>query len=162
MHHFPKYFFYKMVHCGMQVWCIVGFVQWVYWLTKNLFFVNESEFLGIKRSWIEKTYTIIMETWFLFAANKNAFFNNSGARLAQRTEMGLFDPVIFIVSLSSLHCNHVGWPFSTKLRNVALILYILYLRHFLINVSFCLNYARGWLVLIVWSLISTSCISNHI
>ena len=136
MHHFPRYFFYKMVHCGIRVWCIVGFVQWVYWLTKNLFCVNKSEFLGIKRSWIEKIYTIHMETWFLFAANKNAFFNNYGARLAQRAKAGLFDPVIFTVSLSSIHCNHVGWSFSTTLRNVALILFILYLRHFLINNCF--------------------------
>ena len=136
-----------MVHCGIWVWYIVGFVQWVYWLTKNLvnnFLVNKSEFLGIKRSWIEKTYTIDMETWFLFTANKNAFFNNSGTRFAQRAETGLFDPVIFTVSLSSIQCNHVWWPFSNKLRNVALILYTLYLRHFLINMSFCLNYARGW------------------
>ena len=124
-------------------WCIVGFVQWVYWLTKNLFLVNKSEFLGIKTSWIEKTYTIDMETWFLFITNKNAFFNNSGTRIAQRAETGLFDPVIFTVSLSSIQCNHVWWSFSTKLRNVALILYTLYLRHFLINMSFCLNYARG-------------------
>ena len=115
-------------------WCIVGFVQWVYWLTKNLFLVNKSEFLGIKRSWIEKTYTIDMETWFLFITNKNAFINNSGTRIAQRAETGLFDPVIFTVSLSSIQCNHVWWSFSTKLRNVALILYTLYLRHFLINV----------------------------
>ena len=144
MHHFPTYFCYKMVHFGTWVWCIVGFVQWVYWLTKNLFLVNKSEFLGIKSSWIEKTYSIDMETWFLFTANKNAFFNNSGTRLAQVAETGLFDPVIFTVSLSSVQCNHVGWPFITKLRNVALILYTLYLRHILINMSFCLNYARGW------------------
>ena len=121
---FPTYFCHKMVHYGIWVWCIVGFVQWVYWLTKNVFLVNKSEFLGIKRSWIEKTYAIDMETWFLFTANKNAFFNNSGTRLAQRAETGLFDPV--------------------KLRNIALILYTLYLRHSLLNMSFCLNYARGW------------------
>ena len=106
MHYFPTYFCHKMVHCGIWVWCIVGFVQWVYWLTKNLFLVNKSEFLGIKRFWIEKTYTIDMETWFLFTANKNAFFNNSGTRLAQRAKAGLFDPVIFTVSLSSIQCNH--------------------------------------------------------
>ena len=35
--------------------------------------VNKSEFLGIKRSWIEKTYTIDMETWFLFTTNKMHF-----------------------------------------------------------------------------------------
>ena len=122
----------------------MGFVQWVYWLTKNLFSVNKPEFLGIKRSWIEKTWTIDMKTWFLFTANKNAFFNNSGIRLAQRAVTSLFDPVIFTVSLSSIQCNHVGWPFSTKLRNVALILNTLYLRHFLINMSFCLNDARRW------------------
>ena len=144
MHNFPTYFCYKMVHSGIWVWCIVGFVQLVYWLTKNLFLVNKSEFLAIKRSWIENTYIIDMETWFLFTANKNAFFNNSGTRLAQRAETGLFDPVIFTVSLSSIQCNHVWWPFSTKLRNVALILYTLHLRHFLMNMSFCLNYARGW------------------
>ena len=113
-----------------MVWGIVGFVQWVYWLTKNVFLVNRSEFLGIKRFWIEKTYTIDMDTWFLFTTNKNAFFNNFGTRLAQRAETGLFDPVIFTVSLSSIQCNHVGWPFSTKLRNVALIRHTLYLRHF--------------------------------
>ena len=139
-------------YISVTKWCIVeyGFgALWdlcngVYWLTKNLFSVNKSEFLGIKRSWIEKTYTIDMETWFLFTANKNAFFNNSGTRLAQRAKTGLFDQVIFTVSLSSIHCNHVWWPFSTKLRNVALILYTLYLRHFLINMLFCLNYARRW------------------
>ena len=136
MHHFPTYFRYKMVHCGIWVWCIVGFVQWVYWLTKNLFLVKKSEFLGIKRSWIEKTYTIDIDTWFLFTANKMNFINNSETRLAQRAETGLFDPVIFTVSLSSIQCKHVWWPFSTKLRNVALILYTLYLRHFLINMSF--------------------------
>ena len=144
MHHFPTYFCHKMVHCGVWVCCIVGFVQWVYCLIKNLFLVNKFEFLGIKRSWIEKTYTIDMETWFLFTTNKNALFNNSGTWLAQKAETGLFDPVIFTVSLSSIQCNHVGWPFSTKLRNVALILYTLYLRHFLMNMSFCLNYAQGW------------------
>ena len=141
---FPTHFCYKMVHCAIWVWYIVGFVQWVYWLTKKLFLFNKSEFLGIKRSWIEMTYTIDMETWFLFTANENAFFNISRTRLAQRTKTGLFDPVIFTVYLSSIQCNHVGWPFSTKLRNVALILYTLYLRHILINMSFCLNYARGW------------------
>ena len=145
MHHFPTYFCYKMVHCEIWVWCIVGFAQWVYWLTKKkMFLVNKSEFFGIKRSWIEKIYTIDMETWFLFTTNKNAFFNNSGTRLTQRAETGLFDPIIFTVSLSSIQRNHVGWPFGTKLRNVALILYTLYLRHFLINMSFCLNYAQGW------------------
>ena len=106
---FPTYFCYKVVHCGIWVWCIVGFVQWVNWLTKNLFLVKKSEFLGTKRTWIEKTYTIDMETWFLFTANENAFFfNNSGTRLAQRAETGLFDLVIFTVSLSSIQCNHVG------------------------------------------------------
>ena len=130
MHHFPIYFCHKMLHCGIWVGCIVGFVQWVHWLTKNLFLVNKSEFLGIKRSWIKKTYTIDVEAWFLFTTNKNAFFNSSMTRLAQRAETGLFDPVIFTVSLSSIQCNHVGWPFNTKLRNVALILYTLYLRHF--------------------------------
>ena len=142
MHHFPTYFCHKMVHCRIWVWCIVGFVQWVYWLTKIFF--NKSEFLGIEISWIKKTYTIDMETWFLFTANKNSFFNYSGTRLAQRAKTGLFDPVIFTVSLSSLQCNHVGWPFSTKLSNVALILYTLSLRHFLINMSFGLNYAQRW------------------
>ena len=141
---FPTYICHKMVNCGMRVWCIVGFVQWVYWLSKKLFLVKTSEFLVIKKSWIEKIYTIDLETWVLFTANKNAFFNNSGTRLAQRAETGLFDPVIFTVSLLSIQCNHVWWPFSTKLRNVALILYILYVKHFLINMSFCLNYARGW------------------
>ena len=125
MHHFPTYFGHKMVHSGLWVWCIVGFVQWVYWLTKKLFLVNKSEFLGIKRSCIEKTYTIDMETCFSFTANKNAFFNNSGTRLAQRAETGLFDPAIVTIYLSSIQCNHVGWPFSTKLGNVALILYTL-------------------------------------
>ena len=144
MHHFPTYFCYKMVYCGIWIWCIVGFVQWVYWLNKNLFWVNKSEFLGIKRSWIENTYTIDMETWFLFTSNKNAFFNNYGTILAQRAETGLFDPAIFTVSLSSIQCNHVGWPFSTKLRNVALILYTLYLRHSLINMPFCVNFAWWW------------------
>ena len=137
-------------HICVTKWCISGYGFGALWdlcngsidLAKIWFLVNKSEFLGIKRSWIEKT--IDMETWFLFAANKNAFFNNSGTRLAQRAETGLFDPVIFTVSLSSIQCNHVGWPFSTKLRNVALILYTLYLRHSLINMSFCLNYARGW------------------
>ena len=127
-------FLLQMVHCGIWVWCIVGFVQWVYWLT----------FLDIKRSWLEKTCTIDMETWFLFTANKNAFIHNSGTKLAQRAETGLFDPVIFTASLSFIQCMHVWWPFSTKLRNLALILYTLYLRHFLMNMSFCLNYARGW------------------
>ena len=133
-----------MLHSGIWVWCIVGFVIWVYWLTKKLFLVNKSEFLGIKRSWIKKTYTIDMETWFLFTTNKNAFLNNSGTRLAQRAETDVFDPIIISVSLSSIQCNHLWWPFSTKLRNVALILYTLYVRHLLINMSFCLNYARGW------------------
>ena len=117
-----------LVHCGI---CAMGLL-----INQKYFLVNKSESLGIKRSWIEKTYTIDMETWFLFTANKNAFFNNSGTRLAQRAKTGLFDPVIFTVSLSSIQCNHVWWPFSTKLRNVALILYTLYLRHFLINMSF--------------------------
>ena len=112
-----------LVHCGI---CAMGLL-----INQKLFWVNKSEFLGIKRSLIEKTYTIDMETWFLFTANKNTFFNNSGARFAQRAETALFDPVIFTVSLSSIQCNHVGWPFSTKLRNVALILYTLYSRHFL-------------------------------
>ena len=89
-------------------------------------------------------YTVDMATWLLFTANKNAVFNNSGTRLAQRAETGLFDPVIFTVYLSSIQCNHVGCPFSTKLGNVALILYTLCLRHFLMNMSFCLIYARGW------------------
>ena len=138
-------------HISVTKWCIVGYgfgALWDlcndYWLTKNLYLVNKSEFLGIKRSWIEETYTIDMETWFLFTANINAFFNNSGTRLAQRAETGLFDPVIFTVSLSSIQCDHVGWPFSTKLKNVALILNTLYLKHFLINMSFCLKYAWGW------------------
>ena len=125
-----------LVHCGI---CAMGLL-----INQKMFLVNKSEFLGIKRSWIENTYTIDMETWFLFTANKNAFFNNYGTRLAQRAETGLFDPAIFTVSLSSIQCNHVGWPFSTKLRNLALILYTLYLRHFLINMPFCLNYAWGW------------------
>ena len=141
---FSNIFLWKMVHCGIWVWCILGFVQWVYWLTKNLFLVNKSEFLDIERSWMEKTYTIDMETWFLFTANKNVFFNNSGTRLEERAETGLFDPIIFTVSLLSSQCNHVWWSLCTKLRNVALILYTLYLRHFLINMSFRLNYARGW------------------
>ena len=125
-----------LVHFGI---CAMGLL-----INPKFFLVNKSEFLGIKRSWMEKTYTIDMETWFLFTANKNVIFNNSGTRLAQRAETGLFDPVIFTVSLSSTQCNHVWWSFSTKLRNVALILFTLYLRHFLINMSFRLNYARGW------------------
>ena len=144
MHHFPKYFCYKMVQGGIWVWCIAGFVQWVYWLTKKFVFGWQIWILRHKKILDSEDFTIDMETLFLFAANKNAFFKNSGARLAQRAETGLFDAAIFTVSLSSIHCNHVGWPFSTKLRNVALILYTLYSRHFLINVSFCLNYARGW------------------
>ena len=74
-----------------------------------------------------------------YSKSINAFFKNSGTRLGQRAKTGLFDPVIFTVSLSSIHCNHVEWPFSTKLTNVALILYTLYLRHFLINMSSCLK-----------------------
>ena len=109
-----------LVHCGI---CAMGLL-----INQKLFLVNESEFLGIKRSWIEKTYTIDMETRFLFTANESAFFNNSGTRLAQRAETCFFDPVIFTVSVSSIQWNHVGWPFSTKLTNVALILYTLYLR----------------------------------
>ena len=137
MNNFSTYFVYKIAHCGIWVWCLVKFLQWVYWLTKNLFLVNKSEFLGINRYWIENTYTTDMETWFLFTANKNALFNNSGTRLAQRAEMGLLDPVIFTVSLSSIQCNHVGCPFSNKLRNVALILYTMYLRqNLLIDISF--------------------------
>ena len=107
-----------LVHWGI---CAMGLL-----FSQKFVLVNKSEFLGIKRSWIEKTYTIDLETWFLFIANKNAFFNNSETRLAQRAEMGLFDPVIFTVPRSSIQCNHVWWPFSTKLRNVALILYTLY------------------------------------
>ena len=126
----------SLVHCGI---CAMGLL-----INQKLFLVKKSEFLDTKRSWIEKTYTIDMETWFLLTSNKNAFFNNSGTRLAQRAEAGLFDPVIFILSLSSILCNHIWWPFSTKLRKVTLILFILYLRHFLINMSFCLNHARGW------------------
>ena len=137
---FSNKFLLQKVHCGIWVWCIVGFVQWVYWLTKNLFLDNKSEFLGIKRSWIENTYTIDMETLFLFTANKNAFFNHSGTRLAQRA----FWPGNLHCLSVIIQCNHVWWPFSTKLRNVALILYTLYLKHFLINMSFYLNYARGW------------------
>ena len=71
MHHFPSYLLQNgalwdmgLVHCGI---CAMDLL-----ITKNLFLVNKSEFLGIKRSWIEKTYTIDMETWFLFTANKNA------------------------------------------------------------------------------------------
>ena len=110
MRHFPTYFCYKIVHCGIWVWCIV---RWVYRLTKNLFLVNKSEFSGIKRSWIEKTYTIDMETWCLFTANKNAFFNNAGTRVTQRAETGLFDPVIFTVSRSSVQCNHAECSSNT-------------------------------------------------
>ena len=29
--HMCAHFCYKMVHCGIFVWCIVGFVRWVYW-----------------------------------------------------------------------------------------------------------------------------------
>ena len=29
--HTCAHFFYKMVHCGISVWCIVGFVRCVYW-----------------------------------------------------------------------------------------------------------------------------------
>ena len=43
-----------LVHCGM---CAMGLV-----INQNLFLVNKSVFLGIKRSWIEKTYIIDMET----------------------------------------------------------------------------------------------------
>ena len=75
-----------LVRCGM---CAMGLLI----KQKSIFGQLKSEFLGIKRSWIEKTHTIDMETWFLFTANKNAFFNNSGA------ETGLFDPVIFTVSV---------------------------------------------------------------
>ena len=115
-----------VVHCRI---CAMGLL-----INQRFFLVNKSEFLGIQRSWMEKTYTIDMVTWFLFTANKNAFFHNSGTRLAQRAETGLFDPVIFTVSLSSFQCNHVGWPFSTKLSSVALILCTLYLRHYLIYI----------------------------
>ena len=125
-----------LVHWGV---CAMGLL-----INLKFVLVNKSEFLGIKRSWIKKTYTIDMETWFLFTANENAFFNNSGTRLSQRAETGLLDSVIFTVSRSSIQCNRVWWSFSTKLRNVALILCTLYLRHFLIIMSFCLNYARGW------------------
>ena len=62
-----------LVHCGI---CAMGLL-----INQNLFSVNKSEFLGIKRYWIEKTYTIDMETWFLFTANKNPFFNNLGQDL---------------------------------------------------------------------------------
>ena len=106
-----------MVYCGIWVLCIMGFVQWVYWLTKNLFLVNKSDFFGIKRSWIEKTYTIDMETWFLFTATENAFFNNSGTRLAQRADSGLFDTVIFTISLSYIHL--VGLSLKSKLEKSA-------------------------------------------
>ena len=54
-----------LVHCG--IWAM-GLL-----INQNLFLVNKSEFLGIKISWIEKTYTIDMETWFLFTANKMHF-----------------------------------------------------------------------------------------
>ena len=29
--HICAHFCYKMVHCGIFVWCIVGCVRWVYW-----------------------------------------------------------------------------------------------------------------------------------
>ena len=29
--HMCAYFGYKMVHCALFVWCVVGFVRWVYW-----------------------------------------------------------------------------------------------------------------------------------
>ena len=125
-----------LVHCGI---CAMGLL-----INQICFFVNKSEFLGIKRSWIENDLYHWYGDLILIHSKWNAFFSNSGTRLAQRAETGLFDPVIFTVSLSSIQCNHVGWPFSTELRNVVLILYTLYLMHFLINMSFCLNYARGW------------------
>ena len=31
--HKYAHFCYKMVHCGTFVWCIAGFVRWVYWMT---------------------------------------------------------------------------------------------------------------------------------
>ena len=43
-----------LVHSGI---CAMGLL-----INQKLFLVNKSEFLGIKRSWIEKTYTIDMET----------------------------------------------------------------------------------------------------
>ena len=135
MQHFPTYICYKMVHCGIWVLVHCGICAMGLLINQKFVLVNKSEFLGIKRSWIEKTYTINdMEAWFLFTAKKNAFFNNSGTRLAQRAETGLLDPVIFTVFLSSIQCNHAWWPYSTKLRNVALILYTLYLRHFLLYI----------------------------
>ena len=30
--HMCAHFCYKMVHCGIFVWCILGFVRWVYWV----------------------------------------------------------------------------------------------------------------------------------
>ena len=29
--HMCAHFCYKMVHCGICVWCILGFVRWLYW-----------------------------------------------------------------------------------------------------------------------------------
>ena len=41
-------------------------------------------------------------------------FNHFGAKLAQMTETGLFDPVPFAVFLSPIQCNHVGIPFLKR------------------------------------------------
>ena len=54
-----------LVHCGI---CAVGL-----FINQKFVLVNKSEFLGIKRSWIKKTYTIDMETWFLLTAKKCIF-----------------------------------------------------------------------------------------
>ena len=55
-----------LVHCGI---CAMGLLI----NQKIVFFVNKSEILGIKRSWVIETCTFNMETLFLFTANKNAF-----------------------------------------------------------------------------------------
>ena len=95
MHHFPTYVCYKMVHCGIWVWYIVGFMQWIYWIT--IWILRHKKILD----------RVDLYHWYgdliLIHSKWKCIFNNSGTRLAQRAETGLFDTVIFTVFLSSIH-----------------------------------------------------------
>ena len=59
------HFCYKMLHCGIFVWCIVGFVRWVYWswLAGNLLKHNIHILLLLFCQFFQ---SLLIWTWFQF------------------------------------------------------------------------------------------------
>ena len=66
--HMCAHFCYKMVHCGIFVWCILGFVRWVYYAQDNpkrqsnlpaslawLEMQQEENHCGIYKNWLSES-----------------------------------------------------------------------------------------------------------